>query len=298
MQAQSLEPNGSRSSRRYGAKPASSIGQVSAAVLTAALAVLASPELAGAQGVLVKDNATFRYDSYVSPNTGGDNADLIVAGEPDNVFQTWWFYRAQGATQETQLRAPDGQNYVGNTATLTWSNVDGTNRFNASLSIVLNCLPAGLGYAGQVTEVMTIQNVSASPLTIDLFAYLDYDLGDSAFDDIAALVAPPGHIGVTDPAVVADIDGLSVFAYQVTDTQVAGSSLRTLLSDTSATTLANTGLPFGPPSQDFDSALQYQLTIPVGGSATATRMFQTANSFLFRDNFESGGLTRWSASAP
>lgn len=273
------------------------VARLGAIVLSAAVLSFALPGFALAQGTLVKDSAVFRYDSYVSPADGADNADLIVANELDNVFQTWWFYRASGATQETQLRAPDSQVYSGDTATLGWINVDGTNRFNATLSIVLDCLPAGQGYSGQVTEVMTIQNVSVSPLTIDLFAYLDFDLAEEPFDDIAALVAPPGHIGVTDPEVVADIDGLSVFAYQVTDTQVTG-SLRDLLADTSATTLANTGLPFGPPSEDFDSALQFQLTIPAGNSATATRVFQTANDFLFRDNFESGGPSRWSAFVP
>lgn len=298
MQRNSRERNASRRwASGWGKSRRSPVAGWGAVIVISATVSVAVPGSVLAQGALVKDSAVFRYDSYVSPNDGADNADLIVANEADNVFQTWWFYRASGATQETQLRAPDSQVYSGNTATLNWINVDGTNRFNATLSIVLDCLPAGGGYTGQVTEVMTIQNVSVSPLTVDLFSYLDFDLAEDPLNDIAALVAPPGHIGVTDPEVVADIDGISVFAYQVTDTQATG-SLRTLLSDTSPTTLANTGLPFGPPSEDFDSALQFQLAIPVASSATATRVFQTANDFLFRDTFESGGVTRWSFSTP
>ncbi len=181
------------------------------------------------------------------PATGG-NVDLDVNGA-DHLYQLWWYYRAQGGTQETPFPMPDSQSYTGNTATLDWNSLNGV--IGVTLTLTITEQNGGTGTT--VTQELAM-SVGAGSYNYDFFAYADADVGGTSAADSAAAITAPGHLRVTDGDTL-DFVGTLVDAHQVTGYD----SLFSLLEDSSLTNLDNSGLPFGP--GDYTGAMQWQQVI-------------------------------------
>lgn len=221
---------------------------------------------AAAQGTITDGAATFAltgtpFDASPTGNLTG----VSPTPAQDHLFETGWWFRLSGGTSETFFPAPTTQNYVGNTATLTWSSLGG-GLFSASQTIIVTNTTS----SGHVSMAMTITNLSGAPLGIDLFHMADFDLQPTAGDDTAALVSGNNHISLDDAGTnAAQYRGLGASAFLVRPFSGAGTTdVAGLLSDAALTNFDNTSLPFGP--GDFTGGFQWTATIPVAGQQTFT----------------------------
>ena len=207
-------------------------------------------------GTITDGAASFAYNGI---GTGGAaNADLTGVGAGDQLFSLWWYYRVDGDALETPFPAPDTQDYTGNTATLSWADVDGRG-FSGELVNVVADLS---GPSGTLTSAWTLTNNAASPLTIDIFWYADADVAGTASGDDAVLGNFPDLIEVTDTDTLQLLGGGNS-AFQVGPWP----DIRDLLSDAVLDNLDDSGLPFGP--GDFSGAMQWtSITIDPGASAS------------------------------
>lgn len=221
-----------------------------------------SPNRGAVTGQITAGGALFDYQNFTQ--TEGALNDF-AAGGADNMFSTWWYYRANADTQEFKFPEPNSADYSGDTATLNWTDVDGRNLFSAELTHVI---AEPVANAATLSTTMTITNISGSELDIDLFSYTDFDAADSAGNDEATLVSDPEYIAVVDnggtaPSNAAEVRAGGANSYQV----LAWPGLRTLFFDTEVLNLDNTGLPFAP--ADYTGAHQWTtVTIPVDGTFT------------------------------
>jgi len=206
-------------------------------------------------------------------------------GTGDYIFESGWWFRIEGDTRETNFPAPTAQNYTGNTATISWTNMGGRNLDVVKTHVITS---AGAGQ-GEVATTVTVTNTSGSTITLNLFHMVDFDVNGSAGTDTAALVsADPTYIRINDAtAGQAEYRAPGSINYLVrpfaATTDVGG-----LLADTAVTNFDNTGLPFA--AGDITSGFQWRVTLGPGSpprpgegvqggpSPTATiRVFQAAN---------------------
>jgi hypothetical protein len=143
-----------------------------------------------------------------------------------------------------------------NVATLTFTE----DRFSGILTQTL--VDGGFAGSARLNQSFQINNPTATPLTITLFNYVDFDL-DNQTTSTATLVAP-GLIRVVHGSTVGYIQGDGV-------TQVQAGNYSGILSSLTSpgvTNLNGSGFPFT--TGDFTSALQWDLIIPGNSSVTIT----------------------------
>jgi hypothetical protein len=166
------------------------------------LLLLASLAAAGrafgqpAQGGTISDPpATFvrrvaGYGAAPVADFKGVSADLAA----NHLFETGWWYRIAGGTQEKFFPTPNEENYVGDTSTVTWNAIEGAFR-----AVETNVVTNGGGPSGQVIFSLTLTNLSAAtPLSIDVFNMTDFDLGGTSEADQADLLSANHLMRVTD----------------------------------------------------------------------------------------------------
>lgn len=269
-------------------------------------AFVATPSLA--QGETTAGNVTFRRAA--TPFDATPSADLVGVGAApadDFLFETGWWFRVAGDTQEFPLPQPDSQNYVGNESLIAWGDVAGRGLFAATeITILLDLSPEVGTPAGFVQMGLTIENLSAvEPLSLEIFHVADFDVRPDFANDSARLAqwSTNGLIELSD-------SGTQRAAYSAspgwTGYLVAlfgAADVPALLSDTSITEFENTGLPFGP--ADFTGGWQFSLLLPPSGSETVTVLLLVNRDFycdspsgVYCDGFESADTSIWSAVTP
>lgn len=247
---------------RQGGYPSKGSGVMKKQSTFATLAVLVfvgATETACGQGTVADGDLTWAYTSVTGTAATGANANFLPtgAGASDHVYQQWWWYRIGSTGPETALPTPTMQSYMGNTATLDHT----TASFTSQLTVTLADGVASA--AGSAVQAMTVTNVTAAPIDLHLFCYIDFDVLGSAGDSAAFVAGDTDHIRVTDATgAYSDFLGVDADAYQVTT--FAG--LRTQLNDAATTNLANTGVPF--PAADFTGGFQWNRTVAAGESVT------------------------------
>lgn len=230
-------------------------------LITAAGLVLASTALAqtGSGGTVSQGFSSFTLGDIGTTASDQPLADFSVGGtgNPDHLFQNWWWFRVQGDASETAFNSATSWSYTGNTARLEFS----TANFDAVVQYTVTSIRNGLGV---LTTTCTVFNTSNDPLTLNLFNYADLDMNQSASDDSADLNGV-NIIRVTDGGNSgwrANYEGTD--AYQV----ASFAGLRNILNDPNADDLNNTGLPFGP--GDWTGAFQWSFSIGSFSAATAS----------------------------
>lgn len=220
-------------------------------------------------GTIVDGDAVFTWAGFGMVNF--DNAHFTHAAQDDHMFENSWYYRVGGDADESVLPAPDSSDFTGNVATLDWADVDGRGLFSAQLISTVVDGPGG-GVA-EVTHVLTINSFAPSnglSLDLDVFAYLDMDLANTASDDEGLLLNDPDLIEESDPTTLFEWAGPAAIEFKVTNTQQPTGSLRSLFMDGLPTDLDGLGLPFGP--ADMDAAFQWTAALDPGDSASFTRV--------------------------
>lgn len=250
-----------------------------------------TPQGGAAFGSIAAGTATFEvtsWDSGLDWRTNLTVSDGPVAG--DRLWASGWAYRLAGGTQESNLGIPDSSSYNGNIAYYEWNNVNNLGVFKANMVVELTQPVAG---EAVLLKVLSIENISNAPITIDIFSYEDFDINATFTNDTAALTNDPDYITVIDTADLAEYRGGGNDSYQVTVFQ----ELLLALEDVGITNFDNTGLPFGP--GDFTAGFQWSgIEIPRFGVYT----LETVSSFgglapvpdppvlfddvLFRDGFD------------
>lgn len=137
---------------------------------------------AAAQGTVTDGTSSFSW-SEVGASSGG-KASLRAQGGSNDLHQLWWWYRVDGDPGETPFPAPDAQSYVGNEATLSWTNVDGRG-FDAALTLLLQETKVG----AYLLQRLDISNQSGSSLNVHVYVYADFDLDGSLGGDQAELLS-------------------------------------------------------------------------------------------------------------
>lgn len=242
--------------RRAARFPARALG-----LALAFLAAGASDALAA--GSITSGAATFTRTA--SAFDASPEANFMGVGAGDQLFETGWWFRVAGDTQETFFPAPTTESYTGNVSTITWADVGGRGLFRAQeVSRVTDTTASG-----NVRMVMSLTNLSSTaPLNLSLFNMTDLDVNGSAAGDRATLVQSPFHLRISDTAAgFAQLVGLGADAFSVLPFSAA-TDVAAQLTNATVTDFANTGLPFGP--NDFTGGLQWNATIP----PAATRSFQ------------------------
>lgn len=244
--------------------PRRTIAVVGALVL---LRLLGTPSRVHAQGAIIDSPATFArpvssFDSAPLANFTGVSVDPM----DDHLFEMGWWYRVAGDTAEKFFPVPTTQIYVGDTANIAWSDVDGRG-FNAGETDVV--VSGGGGVSGQVTFALTLTNLSPdTPLSIDVFHMIDVDLSGTSGTDTATLLMANDRIGVLDGADTAEYAALGAGAFLVRPYDGTGQAdVAGLLSNVVLNDFDNTGLPFA--AGDFSGGFQWTTTvIPPLGAAT------------------------------
>ena len=219
-----------------------------------------SPLSAAAIGSVTAADVTFGYtNNFTTSSTDTVDVAFTGAGTGDMAFESWWFYRVSGGSQESAFANPDIELYSGSVGRLDWVNPAGSGLFSASLSFEV--FDSGANQ-GNLFQNLRIQNTSGSDLTIDIFHYSDLDLGGTAGNDRAALGSNPDgiQINLRDTTQTAPIVGYGANAYRVT--QYA--QLLQDLTDVGVDDLANTGLPLN--NRDVTVGFQWSVTIAAGSA--------------------------------
>lgn len=185
----------------------------------------------------------------------------------DNMFQSSWWFRGAGDTREfafgngtSGALSVSGSTVGNNAGTLDTGGYDfvvanaGYSFLSQQRWQIFNDGVSGV----QVVQTNTIVNTGVSDLTLALFSYNDFDPAGSFSHPYSY---SGGQFTMTSGAVTINWAGFGADARQSSNY----SSLRTALADTSVNNLNGTD---GAAPGDFTGAFQWNLVVPVGGSAT------------------------------
>jgi MYXO-CTERM domain-containing protein len=215
----------------------------------------------GTGGTITSGNTSFTIADYLGNGAGsGPTADLHVggSGNPDQLQQAWWWFRAEGDARETAFS---------NATSATFSGANGRANYSYS-QFDANMIWRVQGFGdgrGLLTQTLTIHNTTSSVLTIQLFNYNDITAGGTNGDDTATQIAP-NAIRADDSAGTGwkiAYEGTEVF-----DMTNGSFNVLNLLTDGSADLLQNRALPAG--SGPFQAAYMWTITLNPNEAATAS----------------------------
>ncbi len=220
-------------------------------------AVLYALPLVAASGVsqatiynLSDGNTSSSYDDS-SYDSGGLN-DWIVDGI-DHLYEQEFMLRIDNDTKETVLTTADytlvGSTSTANSLTLNWQLARGL-----TMGVTYTLVGGSSGSnTSTITETISISSEFGN--TVSLFAYTDFDVNDDNGNDSITMIGSDTLCNSSDGFTACVASSLIPTAYEVDDYDV----LLTKLTDSSADTLSNTGLPYGPDDGTF--AFQYDFSL-------------------------------------
>lgn len=208
------------------------------------------PALA-AQGSITNTNVSYAVGTISASQADSVSAAFTAnAGTlPNALFEHWWYYRIDADANESPFKN-DGtltQTYAGSHADLDWANVDNRGLISASLDI--DAISTG-PTSGVVVSRMTIRNLSASPIRLNMFHYVDIDTCGFAGNTASGT---PGRHTVTNPSCGERVEFYAACIDRFAAGEFAGNELG--LADGIAGDLSNTALPF---TGDYTGAFQWK----------------------------------------
>ena len=233
------------------------MARIERAALIAVGLVVAGP--CGAAGGTVTDQAvSLTYSaSHWSALPAANLTGVDATGDP--VYQTGWWYRAEGDTREYPLPPPDVEDYSPTgRITAIWNNLDGKGFRVSELTSVLD----HEGPSGGFHVSVSVTNNNATAKLFTLFHFLDMDLAATAAGD-SGLAWTPAFLEFADSGRQLAYRAAYASQYQV----AAHPALRDALNDAAVTNLAGSGLPFGP--GDATAAFQFGPVSLSPGSSTS-----------------------------
>ncbi len=181
---------------------------------------------------------------------GATSADLL--------YQSWWWIRTSGASNETPLRASSSSLGLSKTSASMLTLTAATSAYRAVATWALESTGTGVGV---LRMRVAVTNLSASTLALSLWNYADPDLNNLYSDDSATRLNS-GAIRFTDPQGPYGLD----FAGTGASSWSLGEygSLAESLGDNAKTTLANSPAALGP--SDTSAAFGWALSVPQGNT--------------------------------
>lgn len=216
----------------------------------------------------VKAHTYSLTDGNASVEIGADDSfgmgEWTVDGQKQMNQQQFWFRKGSsgGEKKISTLNLLSEDQPAANLLNVLYGN----SHFSIEINYTLTGGASGSGYAS-IGEQIKITNISADPLDFHFFQYVDFDLGGSDAGD--TLYLSQNIMGLFDAAY--QNKGSFYFADEIispganraqVNEQTAGLVLLTSLNNGTPTTLNNDG---GPVTGDAAWALQWDMTIPVGG---------------------------------
>ena len=233
-----------------------------AGVVCVAVFVFASPSFA-AVITLVDNNSVAQID----PTTPAGMFNWFVDGQ-DQLTQQWFWYRVGTVNPEQPINTisapilslPDPR-----TLYTTYNN----GLFSVEVDYILTGSSPGSGIS-DIGESIRISNLTGAPLDFHFFQYSDFDLLGTAGGDSVQLgqnlggkyneaLQVDGSLALTETVVAPGATHGEVALFPVTLNK---------LNDGSATVLSDNA---GPVTGDATWALQWDLTIPAGGTALISK---------------------------
>ncbi|MGQ9880803.1 MAG: PEP-CTERM sorting domain-containing protein [Armatimonadota bacterium] len=194
--------------------------------------------------------------------------DFVDPSHRDHMYQNWWWFRTNLDTAEKPLADLTAMTSGGaNNVNLVFTEDAGSlpNALLFNLRYTLTGVSPTMARVDVVWSVRNIYGQAPQPITVDFFAYSDFDLNGSSSNDSGVLVSPQ-TIRYLDGTTAVDVipsstalEGYDVSRY---------SSLLTLLNDGAVYNVSNSGLPFGP--GDMTDVFQWRATLGLSEELTGT----------------------------
>ncbi len=207
---------------------------------------------ASSQINLSNGNTTATIDPTTNPLSFLRGMNSWEVDGVDQLFQQWYWFRI-GNTAERTIDSGAALSVSGltaNTATITY--IHSSVRFDLTFTLVGGV--AGSGTA-DVSEIMRVTNLTNQVLDLHLFEYDDFDL-DGTFGGDSAVRLDPSSIRQSDA-----ISSVTVGAVPAASHWQIGAvpSIFDAIEDGVATTLSDSGSPFGPGDASF--AMQWDVSM-------------------------------------
>ncbi len=226
-------------------------------------ALLGAGRLLAATGGTIQDQAvSFAYPaSHWSVTAAADLVGAWTSPAADVLHAEGFWYRAPSDTREHRFPPPDTESYLGGDLTLVWNNVDGKG-FKATqvTHVVDNERPSGT----LLTE-LRLENLTSSPMIVNVYHYLDVDIPGNGDDDNAMWIAGAYELSFYSS------HGGGAIRYRSMEGglfRVAPyPDLLDALDDDVVTSLSNDGAPLGPGNATaaYQSAYYMNPGQPAGG---------------------------------
>lgn len=227
--------------------PPRSQAVLTAALLSASLSSLSAQTLTIAEGNTRFSTAAASATS-LSPRTFDLRGDALAI---DHGYEHWWYFRVAGDAQEMPLRSNGG--VTGAVAPFNthldrdFADLEVRGLLRAAHDVDVYAAGPSSGVA--ISRV-TFTNISAAPVTIDVFAYTDIDLAGSFGND--SVTGDGSH------HVITDITGVRLELRAIGNDRsdvLAYPAVRNALTDASVSTLTDALPPF---QGDYAGAFQWQ----------------------------------------
>lgn len=206
--------------------------------------------------------------TYFEDIGGEGRGDFNDPSQTNHMYQNWWWFRTNLDTAEKPLADLTSMTSGGaNNVNLVFTEDAGSlqNALLFNLTYTLTGISPTLARADITWSVRNIYGQTPQPITVDFFAYSDFDLNGSSDDDIGVLVDPQ-TIRYLDNTTAVDVIASST-ALEGYDVDVY-SNLLDLLNDGAVYNVSQSGLPFGP--DDMTSVFQWRATLGLGDELTGT----------------------------
>lgn len=186
----------------------------------------------------------------------------------DHMYQNWWWFRTNLDSAEKPLADLTAMTYGGaNNVNLVFTEDAGSlpNALLFNLTYTLTGVSPTMARVDIVWSVRNIYGQAPQPITVDFFAYSDFDLNGSPHNDSGVLVSPQ-TIRYLDGTTAVDViaSGAGLVGYDVD----SYNRLLWLLNDGAVYNVSSSGLPFGP--GDMTDVFQWRATLGLGQELTGT----------------------------
>ncbi len=224
---------------------------------------------------IVQDgNAAYTFNGPGTTCSTPGGTSNFAASAIDHLYQHWWFLSIDGAGPACTLNdlplgniTADCSGLAGRKATLRVADWDGTGRISAVWDLWVSSTGST---SGLVASRMTLNNISAAPVTVRLFGYVDVDNSGATGDTATPLAGwPAGNHVVTDAS---QQPRVFVTALNFTHWEIATyAALRTAIRNLTGVTpytLADLD-NMNPIPGDHTSAFQWDTVVAPGARTTA-----------------------------
>jgi hypothetical protein len=210
-------------------------------------------------------------------------ADVFTASVlGDILYQHWWFFRVGSDNREYAFKFNLNASRIvsGSGMVTNWPDVDNRNLFSATLTQdVISTGPS----SGYLLETMTVTNISNAPLTLDLFAYTDYDIAPGSANFTRGNLSSQVTINNLNLGLAGEFAAVANTGVQV----AAYPAVITLLTNPFIENLPGWSGTFG--SADYTGAFQWSFAaIPPNGSVVAVDYLANTNCRPSATNYGAG----------